>query len=82
MCGVYFVFGFLVFVLGKYFDYIIVGVGFVGFVMVNCFLEDFKVMVVVVELGSDEWDNVFILDIVVWNGVYGIYVDWNYISVF
>lgn len=46
-------FVFLGFVVVFFFDYIIVGGGIVGLVIVNCFLENFFICVVVIEFGDD-----------------------------
>jgi choline dehydrogenase len=81
MRGVYFALGLPALVLGKHFDYIIVGAGPAGLVMANRLSEDPKVTVAVVEPGSDERDNALISDTAVWNGAHGTHVDWNYTSV-
>lgn len=43
----------LVIVVVEMYDYIIVGVGIVGFVVVNCLLVDLFVIVIVIDFGDD-----------------------------
>lgn len=74
----------MIFIVCCLFDYIVVGVGFVGCVLVNCFFVDFVVLVCLVEVGFSDCMLFFVVYICMLVGIICLIVNlkWNWMYCF